>query len=96
MACWINFLMERLTPFIETNRGCPFKCSFCHTGADYFHKLNKFSEDRVKAEIEYIGKKAGALGITNLHLADVNFGMYPQDNITCEMLLESKENTSGP
>ena len=84
-----KFFDGKLTPFIETNRGCPFKCSFCHTGADYFHKLNKFSQDRVKAEIEYVGKKAGALGITNLHLADV-IGMYPQDNITCEMLLESK------
>ncbi len=91
-----KFFDGRLTPFVETNRGCPFKCSFCHTGADYFHKLNKFSQDRVKAEIEYIGKKAGALGITNLHLADVNFGMYPQDNITCEMLLESKRKYQWP
>ena len=91
-----KFFDGRLTPFIETNRGCPFKCSFCHTGADYFHKLNKFSQDRVKAEIEYIGKKAGAIGITNLHLADVNFGMYPQDNITCEMLLESKRKYQWP
>ena len=91
-----KFFDGRLTPFIETNRGCPFKCSFCHTGADYFHKLNKFSEDRVKAEIEYIGKKAGVLGITNLHLADVNFGMYPQDNLTCEILLESKRKYQWP
>ena len=91
-----KFFDGKLTPFIETNRGCPFKCSFCHTGADYFHKLNKFSQDRVKAEIEYVGKKAGALGITNLHLADVNFGMYPQDNITCEMLLESKRKYQWP
>ena len=61
-----KFFDGKLTPFIETNRGCPFKCTFCHTGADYFHKLNKFSEDRVKEEIKYIGKKAGKLGITNL------------------------------
>ena len=68
---------------------CPFTCSFCHTGNDYFHKLNKFSEKRVKDEIFYIGKKAGALGITNLHFADVNFGMYPQDRLTCEFLVEN-------
>jgi radical SAM superfamily enzyme YgiQ (UPF0313 family) len=91
-----KFFDGKLTPFIETNRGCPFKCSFCHTGADYFHKLNKFSEERVKNEIEYIGKRAGALGITNLHLADVNFGMYPQDKKTCEMLAEVKEKYGWP
>ncbi len=91
-----KFFDGRLTPFIETNRGCPFTCSFCHTGADYFHKLNKFSEGRVKAEIEYIGKKAGALGISNLHLADVNFGMYPQDQIVAEMLLETRKKYKWP
>ena len=91
-----KFFDGRLTPLLETNRGCPFKCSFCHTGADYYHKLNKFSEDRVKAEIEYIGKRAGPLGITNLHLADVNFGMYPQDRITCEMFVKVKEKYGWP
>ncbi|MDC0059878.1 radical SAM protein, partial [Pelagibacteraceae bacterium] len=91
-----KFFDGKLTPFIETNRGCPFTCSFCHTGSDYFHKLNKFSGERVKEEINYIGKKAGKLGITNLHMADVNFGMYPQDKQVCEWLLESKEKYGWP
>ena len=98
---YLNGLLDKffdgnLTPFIETNRGCPFTCSFCHTGSDYFHKLNKFSEQRVKDEIDYIGKKASNLGITNLHLADVNFGMYPQDKLTCEYLKESKKKYGWP
>ena len=91
-----KFFDGNLTPFIETNRGCPFTCSFCHTGADYFHKLNKFSEERVKKEIEYIGKKAQKFGITNLHMADVNFGMYPQDRITCELLKKSQDDYGWP
>ena len=91
-----KFFDGNLTPFIETNRGCPFTCSFCHTGADYFHKLNKFSEERVKKEIEYIGKKAQEFGITNLHMADVNFGMYPQDRITCELLKKSQDDYGWP
>ena len=91
-----KFFDGKLTPFIETNRGCPFTCSFCHTGNHYFHKLNKFSEDRVKNEIEYIGKKVSKLGITNLHLADVNFGMYPSDKKTCEFLVESKKKYGWP
>jgi radical SAM superfamily enzyme YgiQ (UPF0313 family) len=91
-----KFFDGKLTPFIETNRGCPFKCSFCHTGDDYFHKLNKFSEDRIKDEIEYIGYRAGNLGITNLHLADTNFGMYPQDRKTCEIFLKVKKKYGWP
>jgi len=84
-----KFFDGKLTPFIETNRGCPFRCSFCHTGADYFNKINKFSEDRIKEEIEYIGKKASTLGITNLHIADTNYGMYPRDREITSALLES-------
>jgi radical SAM superfamily enzyme YgiQ (UPF0313 family) len=91
-----KFFDGKLTPFIETNRGCPFTCSFCHTGANYYHKLNKFSQDRVKSEIEFIGKKSKELGITNLHMADVNFGMYPQDKLVCEYLLESKNKYGWP
>jgi radical SAM superfamily enzyme YgiQ (UPF0313 family) len=86
-----KFFDGKLTPFLETNRGCPFTCSFCHTGNDYYHKLNKFSSERIKDEISYIGKKAGYLGITNLHFADVNFGMYTQDAKVCEWLMESKK-----
>ena len=63
---------------------------------DYFHKLNKFSQQRVQDEIEYIGEKAGKLGISNLHLADVNFGMYPQDQIVAEMLLQTKKKYKWP
>ena len=91
-----KFFDGKLTPFIETNRGCPFKCSFCHTGSDYYHKLNKFSSQRVKDEIDYIGIKCSKLGITNLHMADVNFGMYPQDQMVCEFLLEAKKKYNWP
>lgn len=91
-----KFFDGKLTPFIETNRGCPFTCSFCHTGNDYFHKIKNFSPERVKEEIEYIGKKCHELGITNLHLADVNFGMYPSDRLTCDYLLEAKNKYSWP
>ncbi len=91
-----KFFDGKLTPFIETNRGCPFTCSFCHTGANYYHKLNKFSQTRVEDEIDFIGKKCNQLNITNLHMADVNFGMYPQDKVVCEFLLRSKKKYNWP
>ena len=91
-----RFFDGRLTPFLETNRGCPFKCTFCHTGADYFQKINNFSLDRIREEIAYVAPRAASLGIVNLHLADTNFGMYPRDREICLALLESKNRTGWP
>ena len=91
-----KFFDGKLTPFIETNRGCPFTCSFCHTGNGYHNKINKFTENRVKDEIDYIGKRAQKFGIVNLHLADVNFGMYETDRQTAKFLVKSKEEYNWP
>ncbi|MEK9627544.1 MAG: radical SAM protein [Nitrospinota bacterium] len=90
------FFDGKLTPFIETNRGCPFRCSFCHTGNDHFQKTNTFSTDRIHEEIRFIGPRAQELGITNLHIADTNFGMYPRDREVCLALKESKEKYGWP
>jgi len=91
-----KFFDGRLVPFIETNRGCPFKCSFCHTGADYFGKVNMFSLDRITEELEFCGRKAQKLGLTGLLLADTNFGMFPRDRAICEMLLETQGKYGWP
>jgi radical SAM superfamily enzyme YgiQ (UPF0313 family) len=91
-----QFFDGRLTPFLETNRGCPFKCTFCHTGADYFQKINMFSLERLKEEIAYIAPRAASLGIVNLHLADTNFGMYPRDRTISEALLDSQRRHGWP
>jgi len=41
----------------ETNRGCPFKCTFCDWGSATAAKLNKFELDRLKAEIDWFSEK---------------------------------------
>ena len=90
------FFDGKLTPFIETNRGCPFKCSFCHTGNNYFNKINMFSIERIKDEVNYISSKASALGIVNLHLADTNFGMYSRDREICNTLYSANKKFGWP
>tara|TARA_Y100000590_G_scaffold468770_1_gene653022 strand:- start:1285 stop:3399 length:2115 start_codon:yes stop_codon:yes gene_type:complete len=91
-----EFFDGRLSPFIETNRGCPFKCSFCHTGNDYFQKVHMFSMERLKAEFEYIAKKASNQQNTILHLADVNFGMFPRDRDISKIIVEMREKYNWP
>lgn len=76
-----DFFDGRLAPMIETNRGCPFSCSFCVQGETWWSKVNYFEPQRIKDEIFYIGKvvseKCPDLG--TLRIADSNFGMYKGD-----------------
>jgi len=91
-----HFFDGRLSPFIETNRGCPFMCSFCHTGNEYFQKINMFSSKRITAELEYIALKAAEQKNAVLHLADTNFGMFPRDREICETLLKVQKKHHWP
>ena len=38
---------------IETNRGCPYHCTYCGWGADYLNKLKVFDMSRVEEEINW-------------------------------------------
>src|SRR5262249_38656538 len=56
-------------------------CTFCHEGNVLISKVNFFSLDRAKAELDYIAdavKKAPAL-VSNMMFADPNFAMYERD-----------------
>jgi len=90
------FFDGRLSPFIETNRGCPFKCSFCHTGNDYFQKVHMFSNQRILSELEYIGLRASKQKNTILHIADVNFGMFPRDHLICKDIVKMQKKYQWP
>jgi radical SAM superfamily enzyme YgiQ (UPF0313 family) len=93
-----EFFDGKLTPFMETNRGCPFACNFCNAGDSYYNKINDFSLDRVREELNYIARKIGEknLGITHLTLADNNFGMFERDLQVVQMVDEvQKENISN-
>jgi len=91
-----SFFDGRLTPFLETNRGCPFRCTFCHTGNDFFQKINKFSMERIKEEISYIASRVSNPGIVNLHIADTNFGMYERDREVTEALRKAHDQFGWP
>jgi hypothetical protein len=66
---------------IETNRGCPFTCTFCVQGDRWYTKVHNFSEGRLREEIWYIARKikehSPAMGM--LRIADSNYGMYERD-----------------
>ena len=40
----------------ETNRGCPFSCTFCDWGSAIASKVNDFDIERLKKEINWFSK----------------------------------------
>jgi radical SAM superfamily enzyme YgiQ (UPF0313 family) len=70
-----KFWDTTLIPLTATTRGCPFHCTMCAEGSDYYNKVehnNKFFQ-----EISYIAKNVKNTEI--LYLSDANFGMFKQD-----------------
>jgi radical SAM superfamily enzyme YgiQ (UPF0313 family) len=76
-----EFFDGRLAPMIETNRGCPFTCTFCVQGTRYYTKVHNFEVERMKEEIHYIAKriKQFSPNMATLRIADSNYGMYERD-----------------
>jgi radical SAM superfamily enzyme YgiQ (UPF0313 family) len=89
-----EFFDGRLWPLIQTKRGCPFQCTFCVEGIDYYDKIGRFSVNSVQTEIDYIGRKMAVVkargGRNDLYIADSNFGMYKEDLDTCRALARSR------
>ena len=56
----------------ETNRGCPYLCTFCDWGSATFTKLRKFSNERLYKEIEWFGENK----IPFVDCCDANFGIF--------------------
>lgn len=90
-----EFFDGKLTPMIQTNRGCPFHCTFCTDGKDEVNQVNNFSINRVRSEINYITNKVPK-NTRSLHISDLNFGMYARDQEICEELANSQEKFDYP
>jgi len=69
---------------LETNRGCPYQCTFCDWGSLTYNKVKKFELTRVFHEMDWIGANCGFVTIT-----DANFGMFVErDNMIVDKLIE--------
>ena len=90
-----KFFDGKLTPMIQTNRGCPFTCSFCVDGSDSVQRVNQFGFDRVSLELDYIAKHVPD-NIHSLHISDLNFGMYPRDLKICDSIVYLQKNFNYP
>ncbi|ONI89765.1 B12-binding domain-containing radical SAM protein [Saccharothrix sp. ALI-22-I] len=77
---------------METNRGCPYKCSFCYWGGATGQKVRAFSIERLREELEIFGK----LGVHTVVACDANFGMLPGDYEFIKALIETRDRYGFP
>tara|TARA_B100000029_G_scaffold182591_1_gene180210 strand:+ start:13933 stop:15876 length:1944 start_codon:yes stop_codon:yes gene_type:complete len=56
----------------ETNRGCPYQCTFCDWGSLTNAKMTSWDEEILFKEIEWFGKNK----IVYVDCCDANFGIY--------------------
>ncbi|MAG47665.1 hypothetical protein CL617_03590 [archaeon] len=74
-----EFFEDNLIPNLETNRGCPYPCTFCVWGDLDYQKMAMFPFDRIKEEFYYIAKKVEETKNTNiLCISDSNFGIFSE------------------
>jgi len=90
-----KFFDGRLSPMLQTNRGCPYMCSYCVDGTNLVRKVNKFGNQRTQEELEYIGKHISK-NIHNMYISDLNFGMIPDDIKTCQYIKNIQEKYGFP
>jgi radical SAM superfamily enzyme YgiQ (UPF0313 family) len=78
---------------LETNRGCPYACTFCDWGSLTYNKVKKFEVQRVFDELEWMARR----NFDWISITDANFGMYPErDGMIADKIIEMQEKYGSP
>lgn len=76
----------------ETNRGCPFTCSFCAWGANGKRKVFHYDDARLSSEIDWFAARK----IEFIFCCDANFGMFARDIEIAKKVADSKAKIGYP
>ena len=96
---YVNGLLDKffelpLKPNIQTNRGCPYSCTFCCDGEISNRKIHRKSDAYMREELEYIAKHVKLT--PTLGFSDLNFGMYKQDLETAKAIRDIRKKYNWP
>jgi radical SAM superfamily enzyme YgiQ (UPF0313 family) len=83
---------ERWIASWETNRGCPFRCTFCDWGSATAAKVTKFELERLYREVNWFSDKK----IEYIFCCDANFGIQKRDVEIAEYVADVKKKTGYP
>jgi radical SAM superfamily enzyme YgiQ (UPF0313 family) len=76
----------------ETNRGCPFRCTFCDWGSATAGKVTKFGEERLFREVDWFAEKK----IEYIFCCDANFGIQKRDVDIANYVADIKRKSGYP
>lgn len=71
----------------ETNRGCPYSCTYCDWGSAVASKVYRFDTERLYAEMDWFARNR----IRFLFICDANFGILPRDVDIARYLVDTYE-----
>jgi radical SAM superfamily enzyme YgiQ (UPF0313 family) len=77
---------------VETNRGCPYGCTFCDWGAATLSKVRQFALERVIGEIRWIAQHR----VDTLWIADANFGIFARDVEIARVIAQCRSELGCP
>jgi radical SAM superfamily enzyme YgiQ (UPF0313 family) len=77
---------------LESNRGCPYGCTFCDWGSATASKIRKFDLDRILAELDWCAEHS----VIDVGFADANFGVFDRDVVIAQHLAELKKTGGFP
>ena len=72
----------------ETQRGCPYHCTFCDWNGGQSNKTQKRKEVSFIDEIDFFAENK----MYSLHISDANFGMWDADVDIMKRMVEHKKN----
>ena len=75
----------------ETDRGCPYACTFCDWGSMTAQKMFQFDDDRIYKEMELFAE----MKISHVYMGNANFGIFPRDVEIARRIAEINEKHSG-
>lgn len=90
-----EFFDESLVPVEQSNRGCPFQCTFCVEGLSYYTKIAPRSPKLIREELIYIALHKKPT-VHDLHIVDSNFGMYKDDEEIADYIADVQEKYGWP
>ena len=83
---------ERWIALWETNRGCPFSCTFCDWGSAVASKVHTFEMERLLQEVDWFAERE----IEYVFCADANFGILKRDVDIARYVAQVKKQRGFP
>jgi len=81
----------RWSMVFETNRGCPYACTFCDWGSVTQSKIKKFEMHRIQEELDWMASNP----IGYVFSADANFGIFRERDLEIAKMIRHAADRSG-